>query len=84
MSNWQSYATTTVEIKLLFLDLQRLLLLSVWETRRRCKFALTNTHFCVYGMLSVSTFHCGKHWMCLVVELGRREQLSIQPVREGS
>ena len=66
ISNWQSYATTTVEIKLSFLDVQRLLLLSVLGAPHGHKFVLTNTHFCGYSTLSVSTLPCGKHWVCLV------------------
>ena len=71
ISNWQSYATTTVQIKLSFLDVQRLLLLSMLGARRRHNFVWTNTHFRGYSMLSVSTLPCGKHWVCLVGGAGK-------------
>lgn len=63
VSNWQSYITT-VEIKLSFLDFQRMSILSVLGAHHGHKFVLTNTHFCGYGMLSVSPLPCGKHWVC--------------------
>ena len=70
MSNWQSYATT-IEIKLSFLDVQCLLLLSVLGAHHGHKFVLMNTHFCGYSMLSVSTLPCGKHWVCLLGGAGK-------------